>query len=133
MKYFLDTNIIIYAIRNTFPSVKDYFLKVPAQAIVIPSVVIAEIEYGARKSFDYERTILLYDRFLDAFEKADFDERAAVEYGDIRADLERKGQPIRNNDLMIASIVRAQAGTLVTHNLHEFERVEGLRVVDWTV
>lgn len=133
MKYYLDTNIIIYAINNKFPLIRDHFYNIPAQSIVIPSVVMAEIEYGARKSNDYEKTINVYKKFTDVFEKAEFNEKASAEYGIIRAALEKNGTPIGSNDLLIASIVKAENGILVTHNVGEFERVADLRFEDWTV
>lgn len=132
MKYYLDTNIIIYAINDRFPAIKDHFYNMPAQAIVIPSIVIAEIEYGAKKSNDYEKTINIYRRFTDSFEKAEFTEKAAGEYGIIRSALEKSGTIIGGNDLLIASIVKAENGVLVTHNINEFKRVDGLQIEDWT-
>ena len=59
MKYYLDTNIIIYALNGKYPAILSHFEQVPAMAIVIPSVVLDEIEYGARKSRDYAKTIRL--------------------------------------------------------------------------
>ena len=53
MKYYLDTNIIIYAMKNEYPNIKNHFLRVPSSSIVIPNIVLAEIEYGARKSKNY--------------------------------------------------------------------------------
>ncbi|RKX88182.1 MAG: VapC toxin family PIN domain ribonuclease, partial [Spirochaetes bacterium] len=60
-----------------------------------------------------------------------YDDSAASHYGEIRADLERKGTPIGVNDLHIAGHARSQAHTLVSNNTKEFIRVEGLRLVDW--
>lgn len=133
MKYYLDTNIIIYAINNKFPEIKDHFCNIPAQSIVIPSIVMAEIEYGAKKSYDYEKTINTYRRFTDAFEKAEFSEKSAREYGAVRSYLEKAGTPIGSNDLLIAAIVKAEKGILVTHNVSEFERVPDLQIEDWTI
>jgi tRNA(fMet)-specific endonuclease VapC len=60
-----------------------------------------------------------------------FDDRAAEEYGDIREHLAAMGTPIGPNDLIIASIARANGMTLVTHNTAEFSRVPGLQIEDW--
>ena len=57
--------------------------------------------------------------------------KAAAHYGDIRADLERKGTPIGVNDLHIAGHARSEGLILVTNNLREFERVEALRLENW--
>lgn len=101
-------------------------------SIVIPSIVLAEIEYGARKSIDYGKTIALYNEFTKVFEAEDFSSKAAVEYGNIRASLEKKRQVIGANDMLIAATVLAAGGTLVTHNTKEFNRVESLLIEDWT-
>ena len=133
MKYFLDTNIIIYALNGKYPAIRPHFEQVPAMAIVLPSVALAEIEYGARKSRDYEKTIQLYRKFMHPFDVAPFTRHAAECYGRIRADLEAKGQIIGTNDLLIAATVMAENGVLVTHNTREFSRISGLAVEDWTL
>ena len=132
MKYFLDTNIIIYALNGKYPAILSHFQKIPSMSIVIPSIVLAEIEYGARKSIDYGKTTALYNEFTKVFEAEDFSSKAAVEYGNIRTSLEKKGPVIGANDMLIAATVLAAGGTLVTHNTKEFNRVESLLIEDWT-
>ena len=133
MKYYLDTNIIIYALNGKSPAIRPHFEQVPAMAIVLPSVALAEIEYGARKSRDYEKTIQLYRKFMHPFDVAPFTRHAAECYGRIRADLEAQGPIIGANDLLIAATVMAENGVLVTHNTREFSRISGLAVEDWTL
>ncbi len=133
MKYYLDTNIIIYALKGQYPALPEHFKEIPSQSIVIPSIVLAEIEYGARKSNNYEITMSRYKQFMDVFIKVPFSEKAAIFYGQIRSDLERRGELIGPNDLMIASIVLAEDGILVTNNVKEFERVPKLRIENWTI
>lgn len=133
MKYFLDTNIIIYALNGKYPAIIPHFEQVPSMAIVIPTVVLAEIEYGARKSFDYAKTIQLYREFMHPFDVAPFTRLAAECYGLIRAELEAKGQVIGANDLLISATAMAENGTLVTHNTREFSRIARLAVEDWTI
>ena len=132
MKYFLDTNIIIYAIKGTFPALSLHFRKIPSQSIVIPLVVMAEIEYGAQKSINYNATIEKYRRFTDVFPKIGLSQNATVQYGRIRKSLEKTDTPIGPNDLIIASSVLAEGGTLVTHNIKKFCRVPDLQIEDWT-
>lgn len=72
------------------------------------------------------------EQFLEMFEIAPFDAMAAVSYGKIRAALEKEGQPIGSNDLVIAALVMSQKGVLVTNNTREFSRVKGLPLEDWT-
>ncbi len=131
MKYYLDTNIIIYALKGQYPKIIEHFKQVPSQSIVIPTVVIAEIEYGAQKSKDYNKTISKYNQFTDVFNKAPFSEKAAKIYGEIRSNLEKSGNLIGPNDLMIAAIVLSENGILVTNNTKEFERIPNLRLSNW--
>jgi tRNA(fMet)-specific endonuclease VapC len=69
--------------------------------------------------------------FLDQFISLPFDDRAAEFYASIRATLETRGTPIGPNDLLIAAIARAHNLTLVTANIREFDRIEGLRIENW--
>lgn len=132
MRYFLDTNIISYIIKGKYPKIIEHLKKVPAQSIVIPSVVKAELEFGARNSGNYERLIVPYMQFLEPFDVKDFDSDALYFYGLIRQSLTGKGTPVGPNDLLIAATVLANNGTLVTHNTNEFSRIEDLRIEDWT-
>lgn len=132
MKYFLDTNIISYIIKGKYPKIIEHLKKVPAQSIVIPSIVKTELEFGARKSGNYEKIIIPYMQFLEPFDIKDFDSDASYFYGLIRQDLTEKGTLVGPNDLLIASIVLANNGTLITHNTKEFSRIEDLRIEDWT-
>lgn len=133
MKFFLDTNIIIYYMKGQYPAIPEHFKKIPSQSVVIPSVVMAEIEYGARKSRDYLTTINRYHSFTDVFEKVPFTDSAAMIYGEIRHLLEKEGRLIEPNDLLIAATVMAGDGVLVTNNTKEFERVPNLRLENWTI
>ena len=133
MKYFLDTNIISYIIKGKYPKIIEHLKKVPAQSIVIPSIVKAELEFGARNSGNYERLIVPYMQLLEPFDVKDFHSDASYFYGLIRHFLTEKGTPVGPNDLLIAATVLANNGTLVTHNTKEFSRIEDLRIEDWTV
>ena len=132
MKYFLDTNIIIYAIKGTFDQIKEHFKQVPMESIVIPNIVMAEIEFGAYKSSNYKKTIEKYNEFTNHFDKIGFSEKAAKTYGKIRSFLEKNGNLMGPNDLIVASIVISEDGVLVTHNTKEFAKVKNLKIEDWT-
>ena len=123
-KYYLDTNIIIYAIKGTYPNMVEDFKKISRESIVIPEIVLAEIEYGARKSNNYNKTIKKYNEFTQYFDTAFFNKGTSNTYGIIRSELEKKDTPIGPNDLIITSIVLANDGILITHNTKEFERVK---------
>ena len=70
---------------------------------------------------------------MEPFEYISFESQAAIAYARIRYDLEKEGKSIGPNDLIIAAVVLANQGTLVTHNVNEFSRVPGLLIEDWTV
>lgn len=132
MRYYLDTNIITYAAKGIYPHLIKRFLSKEPDKIVIPAIVLSEIEYGAHKSVNHDKTMAGYSRFLQMFRVVPFSAKAAFFAGKIRGDLEKKGTPIGIYDTLIAGTVLADDGVLVTHNVGEFGRVEGLKVEDWT-
>lgn len=130
MRYLLDTNILI-ALTKKRPGLAERLGQVPARMILLSSVVLAEIEYGIAKSTRKEHNRTIFERLLQGFQVTSFDEAAAGHYGPIRAALERRGELIGPYDLMIAAQARAENAVLVTDNVHEFKRVEGLVVENW--
>ena len=132
MKLLLDTNICIYLIKHHPPAVLEHFLAYRPGDIGISAVTLAELNYGVAKSRQVEKNAAALDEFLVALEILPFDDDAAAEYGTIRSGLERAGTPIGAMDLMIASHAVSQGLPLVTNNRREFERVPGLRLLDWT-
>ena len=131
MKYMLDTDIIVYAKNRRPESVFTRLRKCRPEDVCISAVTMAELEYGVCKSSRPEQNRLALLMFLSGIEVLPFDSEAAREYGNIREDLSRKGTIIGGNDLLIAAHARARGLTLVTNNMREFERVEGLRVENW--
>lgn len=132
MKYMLDTNICIYAIKHKPPEVIRKFLSHDSNDLCISSITYAELMHGVEKSMAIERNRVAITMFLSPITILDFDTYAAEEYGRIRADLERKGMPIDPMDMLIAAHAKAEDLILVTNNIREFERVEDLEVEDWT-
>lgn len=102
-----------------------------ATEVGLCSVVKAELPHGARRSDGVAENLSQLTRFFEPFASLAFDDRAAEHYGLIRADLERAGNLIGPNDLLIAAIALAHDLTLVTANTGEFCRVAGLKVEDW--
>ena len=131
MTYFLDTNTCIYYLNNSFPCISKKLNKLPTTSIKIPSMVAAELLYGAEKSVKREHNLALIKNFLSVFEIINFDEKAAQYYAAIRAELERKGKIIGGNDMIIAATAIANNGVLVTHNTEEFSRYKKLKTEDW--
>ena len=132
MIYFLDTNICVYFLNNKFPQIGEKIKTLPQDEIKIPAVVMAELYYGAAKSEKREYNLARYARFAALYNIIHFDSKAARAYGDIRAELEAKGQMIGGNDLLIAASALANGAVLVTNNIKEFSRVDGLAIEDWT-
>ena len=106
------------------------WLRLTDQPVATSVIVAAEIHFGLSKK-PSERLQQAALRVLGAIEVLAFDQPAEVHYGDIRATLQREGQLIGGNDMLIAAHARARGMTLVTHNTKAFERVAGLNVVDW--
>jgi len=131
--YLLDTNGWIAYLRQSNAQLVQQFLQVAPADIALSSVVLAELFYGAHHGPANKQAanLALISRLQQRFTSLPFDDRAAAEYGEIRADLAAQGTLIGPNDLMIASIARAHGLTLVTHNTKEFNRVPGLKLEDW--
>jgi tRNA(fMet)-specific endonuclease VapC len=129
--YFLDTNTCIYYLKGKYKSIEDNFKFVPRYEIKIPVIVKAELLYGIEKSKLKEENRKIYNRFIESLEITNFTDEALNHYAKIRVELEKNGNIIGANDLLIASIVLANNGILVTHNTKEFEKVSGLEIEDW--
>ncbi len=133
MKYYLDTNICIYFLKAQKINLKNKILSENPNNIKIPSIVKAELLYGAEKSQRREENIEKVGQFLFPLEIIGFNDHESIEYSKIRADLEIRGEIIGPNDLIIAAIVKANDGILITNNTKEFERVRDLKIEDWTI
>ena len=131
MKYMLDTNIVIYLIKKQPESVLQKLQEYDPSDFCISSITLAEMEYGIAKSTSPEKNQAALSAFLSNIDILPFDDRAAVEYGDIRASLEKKGTPIGPNDMLIAAHARSLGLTIVTNNVKEFRRVNGLMLDNW--
>lgn len=99
--------------------------------LCVSSVVVAELRYGADRSDHPRRNHSRLDDFLEEMACRNFDSRAAVVYGRLRVSLESRGQQIGPYDMMIAAHALSLDLTLVTDNVREFGRVQGLRIENW--
>ena len=133
MRYFLDTNICIRILNKSSQSILDKFEEIDLDDIVVPSVVAAELIYGAHKSAKREHNLARFRTFIKQFRLADINSAVIEAYGEIRSELERKGMTIGANDYFIAAIAKANNGILVTNNIREFSRISDLVLEDWTV
>jgi tRNA(fMet)-specific endonuclease VapC len=133
MKYLLDTNTCIRYINGRAPALREKLLTVVDADMVISAVTKAEMFAGAARSRTPQRSRARQDAFLARFVSLPFDDAAADQFGRVRAALEVAGTPIGPYDMQIAAIALAHGLIVVTHNVREFGRIEGLQVEDWEV
>lgn len=129
--FFLDTNICIYALKNTDRTlIKKLMLYSPSR-IKIPAIVKSELLYGAEKStrrIENREKVL---EFIEPFEVVPYDDDATDRHAQLWAECEKQGKPVGPYDMIIASITISRNGTLVTNNTTEFSRIPGLNTVNW--
>jgi len=131
MKYLLDTNVCIALIRQKPKEIIKQLTSHRPGDIGISIITIAELIHGAQKSKQAEQNMTALDQFLLPLEIADFDQRAAVAYGHIRAYLETKGTLIGSMDMLIAAHALGLGVALVTSNTRPFKRIPDLKIEDW--
>lgn len=131
MKYFLDANICIYFLKGTHPDLARKLLSHNPDDIRIPSIVKAELLYGALKSQQIKENMERIEQFLLPFKVVPFGDEEADRYARIRSTLEKNGTPIGPNDFIIAATTMENDGVLVTNNEKEFKRVKHLKVENW--
>ena len=130
LKYLLDTNLCIRVLRDRPQGLRERF-NAEALSLSISSVVLYELLFGAAKLARAVENRNAVEAFAARVEVLDFDADAAAHAGEIRAELERQGRSIGSYDLLIAGHARSRGLVVVTGNLGEFQRVDGLRCEDW--
>jgi tRNA(fMet)-specific endonuclease VapC len=133
MIYLIDTNVCVVYLNNPQSAVAQQLRANRQQDVAICSVVKSELFFGAMKSQRPQQTLEKQQLFVAAFHSFPFDDKAALIFGKIRAELQRQGKPIGPYDTQIAAIALANDLTLVTHNTDEFSRINGLRLTDWEI
>ena len=133
MIYLLDTNVCARYLNGKSLEIRQRLRSTNLADIAVCSVVKGELFYGAMKSNNLEKTLDRQQEFLKLFVSFAFDDDASFIYGRIRAELSTKGIIIGANDLQIAAIAMVNNLILVTHNVREFSRVNGLRFEDWEI
>ena len=119
--------------NGKYSSVREKFLSISPKNIKISAIVKGELLLGAYKSQAREQTTSKVEKFLKPFDVIDFTDKMSYDYAEIRGDLEKSGQTIGANDLLIAATALSENAILVTHNIGEFSRVKGLKLEDWVV
>lgn len=130
LRYMLDTNLCIRVLRDKPAGLRQRF-NAEADGLCISTIVLTELFHGAAKSARPTDNRLEVERFAARLDVLPFDFEAAAHAGDIRAALEREGNPIGGYDVLIAGHARSRGLVVVTGNLREFNRVDGLRCEDW--
>ena len=131
MKYMLDTNICIYAMKNKPEKVLQRLKEEINEGVCISSITLAELEYGMKHSSNPAKNEQALLRFLVPLSVLPFGAASASEYGEIRMFLQKQGTPIGPLDMLIAGHAKAEGITLVTNNVREFERVPLLEIENW--
>jgi len=126
----LDTNTCIYIINAKPPAVLKRFRQYRIGDIGLCSVVAAELAFGVAKS-DSARNRQALEMFLAPLIILPFDTAAVWVYGDLRANLERRGTPIGSLDTMIAAHALSQQALLISNNTREFSKVPDLQLDNW--
>ena len=130
LRYLLDTNLCIRVLRDRPAGLRGRF-NAEAAALCTSDVVLYELLYGAERSARPAEMRREVERFVARLSVLPFDGDAAAHTAEIRASLERRGGVIGPYDLMIVVQARSRGLVVVTGNLSEFGRVEGLRCEDW--
>ena len=130
LKYMLDTNIVIYTMKQRPVTVKAKFNAVATQ-LCISSISVAELVFGAENSQNPAQNMKVIEDFLSRLQILDYGIESAIQYGSIKAHLRKMGMPIGENDLHIAAHARSKGLILVTNNTKEFERVPALQLENW--
>jgi len=131
LRYLLDTNICIYVIKRRPQELLETFNHNAGQ-MAISAITLSELFHGVEKSAAPSRNLAAVEDFCSRLDLLPYGPKASLHYGQIRASLERSGTPIGVNDLHIAAHARSEGLTLVSNNLREFQRVDGLLLENWS-
>lgn len=129
VRYLLDTNAVIGLLNGGAPMLTRRVRRVAPAEVGVSSIVVYELFYGAYKSARVARNLAIIDGIQ--LQTLEFDREDARQAGAVRAALEKRGTPIGAYDLLIAGQALARGLTLISRNLREFERIEGLSVRNW--
>ncbi|HZQ46193.1 MAG TPA: type II toxin-antitoxin system VapC family toxin [Verrucomicrobiae bacterium] len=130
--YLLDTNTASYVIKGNIPAVRARLVRIPVRQVFISSVSEGELRYGVARKPGATKWQHAVEEFLLRMAVLSWDSSVAKVYGDLRANLERLGQPMGALDMMIGAHALAVDAILVSND-RAFTRINGLKVEDWTV
>lgn len=133
MVYMLDTNICIFLMKRKSPLhfKKLEKLRKEKHDIVMSSIVLSELQYGVANSQSREKNQTNLNTLIKKIEVLPYTDECAYFYGEIRAKLKKAGCIIDGNDVLIASHAMTEKAILITYNLKEFQRIDGLELEYW--
>jgi predicted nucleic acid-binding protein len=131
MNYIIDTDILIYFLKNN-ENVVEKFSEINNEKISTTIINYTELLFGAYNSLQVEKNLKRFKAFLKTIHVVDFDKNAAEHFARTKAKLKKKGNLIADMDLMIASICLANNFVLVTNNTKHFNRIEKLKIENWS-
>lgn len=131
MKYMLDTNICIYAIKNNPSKIINKISKLNSGDLCISIITYCELMYGVENSKKKDMNKVALNTLLSNIEILNCDVDSANCFAQIRSELKSKGNIIGDFDLLIAAHAKSKGLTLVTNNIKEFNRVKGLKIENW--
>lgn len=130
LRYMLDSCFCIDLMRDKMPTLRERFRQ-ERNSMSVSSIVLHELRFGGEKSDDPPSALLKVQGFATRLAIFDFDDAAASHSAHIRADLTKRGCQIGAYDVLIAGHARSLGLTVITSNVREFSRVDGLRCEDW--
>lgn len=130
--YLLDTDTCSYIMKRSHPRLLQKLRSVGVDCVGVSVVTEAELLYGLKLSSKPKLADAAFDAFIKHVRVFDWDREAAHHYAEIRAYLQKRGEMIGANDLMIAAHGRSLGATIVTNNEREFRRVRSLKVENWS-
>ncbi|MSQ53502.1 MAG: type II toxin-antitoxin system VapC family toxin [Betaproteobacteria bacterium] len=131
LRYLLDTNICIYIAKQRPPRVAERFASLAAGSVAMSLITFGELRFGVEKSVRREESLATLGRLVELIPVLEPSAAVGEIYGALRAQLERVGTPIGNNDLWIAAHAHSLGLTLVSNNTLEFERIPKLALENW--
>ena len=131
-KFLVDTDIIIYWLKNKYPQIDHKIRAAGSDKIFISSLTIAELFYGAYNSSNPPPNLKLVNELVFDINIIGFDPKASKQFGAIKAELKQTGKLINDSDLFIAATALANSMILVTNNEKHFKRIKNLRIENWT-
>ena len=129
--YLLDTNICIYIAKQRPPAAARRFADLAAGTVGMSLITSGEVRFGAEKSTRRDETLAALVRLIELIPVIELGANVGEAYGVLRAQMERAGTPVGNNDLWIAAHAISLGVTLVSNNTREFARVPGLALENW--